>query len=147
MAVLTVPFTRRALKEVPKVPGIYRIILRHTGESYIGLARNLQARLGNHLSCLYLGYSSPKFQRAFDSWSAFGVVAEVLELCRYEHLRESEARWILKVRPSLNASVRCGVIVDRNRVPFKVTSRAESRPSVFTRHCAEHPRFLLALLS
>jgi hypothetical protein len=98
--------------------GIYCIINRKTGESYVGQAVNIHARSLIHFQSLRAKtHHSKSLQASFDKWgrAAFGI--NVLEDCVPEELDRKEHDWMLKVRPTFNSCTPDYVAVAKGKTP------------------------------
>lgn len=83
--------------------GIYCILNRVSGESYVGQAVNVAARFKSHIALLQTGkHHSKRLQASFDRDGRDAFSVRVLEDCPKADLNRREHDWMLRVKPSLN---------------------------------------------
>lgn len=86
-----------------KISGIYRIVLRETGECYIGQSANVRSRWHDHRRLLNRGsHHCAKLQVA---WSRHGAAAFDFVLVEQVHpaaLDEAERALVIAERPAFN---------------------------------------------
>lgn len=67
--------------------GIYSIVNRITGKTYIGSARNVDQRLHQHYHQLLNGkHYNKELQRDFDSFGIFNFQSNLIVVCDYDDM-------------------------------------------------------------
>lgn len=88
-------YWRFDMSSIPYVPGIYQILCIPTSKVYIGSAKRLAHRKGQHWSMLRLGrHENTYLQHAWNKYGPDAFTFVVLELCALEHLLAREQYWI-----------------------------------------------------
>ena len=123
-----------------KVSGIYRVVHRDSGRSYVGQSSNIGQRWAEHRSLLKLGkHKSRRFQNI---WSKYGAEAfdwSVLEECPPDALTEREQWWMDLLRPALNHAPAAGSTLGMKRPDASVLRKgvprsAETRAKISAAH-------------
>lgn len=115
--------TAAAIEKRPRVSGIYRMLNRITGDSYIGRAKDLIKRRQTHFGTLELGtHQNPLLQDACRKYGISAFVFEVLEITEGEACWEDEVSWINSLRPTYNIEVPWRI---RRPSPFKGKERPD----------------------
>ncbi len=111
------------------VTGIYRIVHRESGKSYVGQTSNVGRRWAEHRSLLKLGkHKSRKLQNV---WNKYGPAAfdwELLEECSPELLTEREQHWMDLLRPVLNCAPAGGSTLGMKRPDASAIRKGVPRP-------------------
>lgn len=95
--------------------GIYQILNKINGKSYIGSAVNFIKRYGSHRWQLNNNrHGNIHLQRAFNKYGADAFEFIVLEYCQKEKLLEREQFWLYYLKPSYNVRPIAG-----NQLGFK----------------------------
>ncbi|MFN8515211.1 MAG: GIY-YIG nuclease family protein [Chloroflexia bacterium] len=80
---------------LPRLPGIYQICCVPTGKIYIGSAKNLRVRWGQHRRSLRSGtHGNLHLQRAWEKHGEANFEITILELVELSDLLASEQAWI-----------------------------------------------------
>lgn len=89
----------------PSIPGIYKITCTATGKIYIGSAKNLRMRWGQHWAGLTVNtHENAHLQNAWNKHGSIAFVFEVLELVMFpEYLVEREQHYIDSLRPYIRS--------------------------------------------
>ena len=84
-----------------KVSGIYRIVNKINGKSYVGLSRNISRRFVEHKTPRNLRKTSV-LARAFRKHGIDNFYIEIIERCDLAALSDRERYWIDKLNPEYN---------------------------------------------
>jgi group I intron endonuclease len=83
----------------PRAPGIYQIRCLPTGKIYVGSAKDLRARWGEHRRRLHRGtHRNAHLQHAWSKYGETSFVFTVLELVEKSALLQAEQAWIDRTR-------------------------------------------------
>ena len=111
-----------------KISGIYKITNTITNDFYIGSSKNIKKRWRDH-KCQSKWNEHPNNQMYLDmqEYGKDKFVFEVLEVVEPERLKETEQKFIEKLKPTYNQMNAKGLNVERNKKYKKEYDKSEKR--------------------
>lgn len=116
------------LGEATEASGIYLLLCRETGDTYVGQAQNLKRRLMNHRDDFRTHFTKSYLFR--DLIYGHEFIFTVLQFCEVDRLCELEATWMIKLEPTLNCMRprgQCHRVEDLFLVRYRRKCAAESK--------------------